>query len=231
MNTGDSEVSFIVMNPSGGKKEKELLDGKAKKKEDAASPALAPMASAMGAAAMMGKEPLTKPKEGHTKPKEAKGFKFSIQQSRLEPGGRQRITFWCVPEAPGRQTQSLIIRDITHAADNLVAVSFTARKVEKEWSSYVRFPDGDSALDFGDCYIAPSETTHHHRFLKTAAMRIQSVHRQPLLLTIRSNLANQILIFSDEKSPPVPPSFPHTNRTRLDPPPPYKPDAPRSPAP
>ena len=64
MNTGDSEVSFIVMNPSGGKKEKELLDGKAKKKEDAASPALAPMASAMGAAAMMGKEPLTKPKEG-----------------------------------------------------------------------------------------------------------------------------------------------------------------------
>jgi len=38
-------------------------------------------------------------------------------------------------------------------------------QVEKEWSSYVRFPDGESALDFGDCYIAPSETVHPYHFI------------------------------------------------------------------
>jgi hypothetical protein len=52
---------------------------------------------------------------------------------------------------------------------------------------------------FGDCYIAPKNRMHKEKYIKTVPLRIESVHPEPLLLTLRSNLANQILIFSDEE--------------------------------
>jgi hypothetical protein len=77
-------------------------------------------------------------------------FKFSTQQGRLEAGARQRISFTCIPEVAGRQTHCIIVRDIGNS-DCTVTVCFTGRKKGKESSSYVRFPDGDGALQVRAC--------------------------------------------------------------------------------
>ena len=158
LNSGATSVSFIFMNPSGGKKEKDLLsEGKAKKKEDAAKEdAKVKGKEGEGGVVSKGASASTTPlvsKGASAKGDAPKGFKFSTQQSKLEGGVRQTVTFWCVPEVAGRQvcpsrslthslslchpltththTQShaLIIRDITSGVDNIVTVSFTARKV------------------------------------------------------------------------------------------------------
>jgi hypothetical protein len=59
-------------------------------------------------------------------------------------------------------------------------------------------------LEAGDCYIAPHDSSTHNkksknRYIKTVPFMIESAHElSSVLLSIRSNLTNQILIFADK---------------------------------
>jgi hypothetical protein len=117
-----------------------------------------------------------------------------------------------------------MVRDITRRTDSSVTVSFSGRKRSLTASSYVTFPEckldeGGGRqlwlLDAGDCYIAPQERrgggsgdrkggavggAGGDHFIKIVPLVIESAHeRENVLISIRSNLAHQIIIYADHQ--------------------------------
>ena len=110
-------------------------------------------------------------------------------RGRLRPKESRRVYLSLNTAEFGRQIHSLVVIDRTHRREFEFTVTFHALQ-----ERYLQFdglaPTGE--IDFGACYLDPSQ-----RFSKSIVLTVHNVANEQLLVAIRSNLVQQLFIFSD----------------------------------
>jgi hypothetical protein len=108
---------------------------------------------------------------------------------RIEARSSCVLDFVITADTSGKQTHQIIVRNLTSQMDHLVSISFTAKAPQ-----YLQFVDiADRTFDFGDCYYDDKRL-----YVDVKDLRVQNVCEQPLSISLKSNLANQVFIFQDD---------------------------------
>lgn len=119
-------------------------------------------------------------------------FQCNESVRKLAPGAEDTVTFHVTPMEVGKHALNLIVRNLTHKCDAAVTVVVSAKQQTASAETYLSMPDleGD-LLDVKDCYM------QNNKFMKVVPFRLVGRTSTPLSIGIRSNLSNQVLIFSD----------------------------------
>jgi len=123
---------------------------------------------------------------------------FSIMNGEIEAGSTVVINVVATPFMPGRQSHSLIVRDILNKQDLVVTFSLCAASRE-----YIVFPGTrKNCLHVGTVHLESESSQISHdegvQYSKVVTFDVKSIHHEDVFIRARTNMTRQAYIWADE---------------------------------
>lgn len=120
-------------------------------------------------------------------------FEFSETKGFLASKSRRIIQFTCKPTYAGSQKHTIYVRNNNTGRTKSLFVYLTPTH-----PVYIMFPDLNKSktdiLDLGICYINEKQSN----FSQPRSLRIQSLVKDDIYISVTSNMSNQVLVFQDK---------------------------------